>query len=746
MIKKLLASSVAAAILLLSPGPLAIQAAAQLVSAQAPTGLTTVLPAIIPSQIAIPAIGNTATVGQVKTLELPAADSSQLSTVKAPTVLPNLSVPTADQAALPLISGITAKSPFAQAALTGKTSEETPATAKFLADPSSIAPDAKSLGNASDEGAHGLVSAAMSTILGVKDHSAQSSAEVPVSGKLSSFVRNLLPSSSSVKAASAETPQPSFIRKVSRAAWTTVAAISITQMMKFLLSGLVPGPASFIFKAFAGSFLFWGILESITLHEVGHALTAEHLGDVTPRMAGQVSLNPLRFTGPIGATILMVTSMLFGMPVGGFATNVQQDFGQVKNKIAMGKVAVAGPAVNIAIGTLCLGIVLATKFFAPWLVAMPWVSGTLRLLGVNAFMNYLLGITNLIPFGPLDGQKIMMGFVPQKYHKIIDKVTMYLGIALLGLLTLYFVYIGGERAVTQNGAGTPFGNKGDVFIMSMVASGLALWAGAVWPAVVKGFKAVKKAWSDRKILKAGGLSLMLEIPVLVGRAPNGTDVKLKIAAPWSGDADKKASLAQKNYMIAEIKDFFLSGKSAVLISDGSSHFVDDGLVEKIRSGQLLLLQDAPDAKDAEFFLLPASVLGGQEKTLLLNETAFIAASMGPNEKGRRLLTPAETEVVLSLRKDLKMPVYELGFTQSEEHPKLARMGDTENGVAFFVQTDVLAGVANAPKGEKEAAYNALRGYLSTLLTAKGEWVRGESEHLYYNSWLKQFVTTTPEAK
>ena len=686
-------------------------------NAQAPAALTTVLPAIIPSQTGISALGGSAVVGQVKTLALPAADLSQLSPSKTLSVQSSLPiVQTDEQTSFPLISGIIAASPFAKAVLSGKTSKETPATAKFLIDPASVAPDAKSLENSSNEGAHGLVGTAMSRILGVQDHSEQSSEAVPAGGNAGSFAAKLLPAADAAPALrpAVETPKPSFLGIAKKTAWTVAAAFSLWAPYEFLLKGLAASPASLVFQSFAGSLLFWGLLESIILHELGHAWTAEKVGDVTPRMAKQFSVNPLRFTGPIGASVLFLSSVLTGAPIGGFATYVQQDLDKVEHKAAMGKVALAGPAVNMALGALCTGLILGIKAFAPWLAAVPWVGGTLRMVAMTAFMNFLLGISNLIPLGPLDGQKCLMSFIPDKYHPIVRKITLYAGLALIAALCLYMLGAGGYTAATQAGAGTPIANTSDPFVMAITANGAALWLGAVWPAVKKYWDKAAQALRRHKILKAGGIALMLSVPTIIKPAPYGKRLPMKIAAPWSGDAEKGRTLSAGSYSYAQIQDLLKSGKDVASLSDGSARSADQALIADIHAGRAFLLQDKEDPSAADFFILPASALGGRGKTLLMNESAAVASMLGFGMKGRRLLTPEETRFVVGLSKSLKTPVYELAFTPDEHHPALARYAMTENGPAFFLRIDVMDSILNAPSELQGKLLLSLKAYMNLL--------------------------------
>jgi len=43
------------------------------------------------------------------------------------------------------------------------------------------------------------------------------------------------------------------------------------------------------------------LLIAFTVHELAHAVTADYLGDPTPRRMGRITLNPLKHLDPFGA-------------------------------------------------------------------------------------------------------------------------------------------------------------------------------------------------------------------------------------------------------------------------------------------------------------------------------------------------------------------------------------------------------------------------------------------------------------
>src|SRR3954464_12430808 len=64
------------------------------------------------------------------------------------------------------------------------------------------------------------------------------------------------------------------------------------------------------------------LLVSVALHEFGHAIMADMLGDDTPRRQGRVTLNPLAHADPIGTFLLPLAGGLWGAAGAGGARRV----------------------------------------------------------------------------------------------------------------------------------------------------------------------------------------------------------------------------------------------------------------------------------------------------------------------------------------------------------------------------------------------------------------------------------------
>src|ERR1041385_4814712 len=88
------------------------------------------------------------------------------------------------------------------------------------------------------------------------------------------------------------------------------------------------------------------LIIAITIHEFAHAITADRLGDPTPRRQGRISLLPPDHLDPLG-TVMMVLSSLTGCGIG-WGKPVQTNPGNFRTpRKDQGIVAIAGPISNV---------------------------------------------------------------------------------------------------------------------------------------------------------------------------------------------------------------------------------------------------------------------------------------------------------------------------------------------------------------------------------------------------------------
>lgn len=142
--------------------------------------------------------------------------------------------------------------------------------------------------------------------------------------------------------------------------------------------------------------LLGALVFSVTIHEFAHAWVADRLGDTTARSLGRLTLNPRSHIDPFGLIFLIVAGFGWGRPVPYNPFNLKNP----KRDSAL--IALAGPGSNFVMAVI-LAIIL--QFISP----STFVGAVLYLL---ALYNLMLGVFNLMPFHPLDGFKIVGGFLP----------------------------------------------------------------------------------------------------------------------------------------------------------------------------------------------------------------------------------------------------------------------------------------------------------------------------------------------
>ena len=148
------------------------------------------------------------------------------------------------------------------------------------------------------------------------------------------------------------------------------------------------------------------LIIAFTVHELSHAVTADYLGDPTPRRMGRITLNPLKHLDPIGTLLLIVAGFGWAKPV---MINPMNMRGNPRTSMAI--VAAAGPVSNLLMAAI------AAVFFRLGVVSFTQTSSALSpslLLSEFIWINLILAFFNLIPIPPLDGSKILYALLPSE--------------------------------------------------------------------------------------------------------------------------------------------------------------------------------------------------------------------------------------------------------------------------------------------------------------------------------------------
>jgi Zn-dependent protease len=171
---------------------------------------------------------------------------------------------------------------------------------------------------------------------------------------------------------------------------------------------------------------------ALTVHEFMHAWTADYFGDYTARASGRLTLNPLVHLDFIGSLLLIIAGFGWAKP-----TPINPDLLKKRSRFAVLWVSLAGPLSNLVLAAIA-GLPLRLG-----LVDLTWTTGAFPTLGeflyVFSYINIILAIFNLLPFPPLDGEKILTALLPQSFEPAIAKFRPIGGVLLLVLV------IGGSR-------------------------------------------------------------------------------------------------------------------------------------------------------------------------------------------------------------------------------------------------------------------------------------------------------------
>lgn len=182
------------------------------------------------------------------------------------------------------------------------------------------------------------------------------------------------------------------------------------------------------------------LILSVVIHEVSHGYVAQMLGDPTARLAGRLTLNPLKHLDPLGSVIipalLVLTQANF---LFGWAKPVPYNPYNLRNqRWGEAIVAAAGPLVNIALA-LIFGLII--RFGLAFGVLSP--SGAfVELASFVVYINIVLAIFNMVPIPPLDGSKVLASVLPHHLHlRYMEFQNMILRYGMFSMFIFLIIFI-----------------------------------------------------------------------------------------------------------------------------------------------------------------------------------------------------------------------------------------------------------------------------------------------------------------
>jgi len=181
------------------------------------------------------------------------------------------------------------------------------------------------------------------------------------------------------------------------------------------------------------------ILVAFPIHEFSHAWMAFRLGDSTARWQGRLTLNPIVHFDPLGGGMLILTTLLGSGFVIGWAKPTPVNPYNLRNgRRGEALVAAAGPVSNLIMAA-AVAIPLRLLIADNGLISQIQPGDPAAFLVNVAYsffrISVILFVFNLLPIPPLDGWRVLMGFVNARTAMNLRQYEQY-GFVVLLLLVL----------------------------------------------------------------------------------------------------------------------------------------------------------------------------------------------------------------------------------------------------------------------------------------------------------------------
>ncbi len=174
------------------------------------------------------------------------------------------------------------------------------------------------------------------------------------------------------------------------------------------------------------------LIMSVVVHEVSHGYAALYFGDRTAKLAGRLTLNPIKHLDWFGSVLLPAVLVLTNAPfLIGWAKPVPYNPNNLRN-YKWGSFAVAGAGV---LANILIAIIFSFIFRIG--IAEGASPAFITATSTIVLMNLALALFNLVPIPPLDGSKLLFAFLPTSTIRFQQNLERYSLIIFL-IFVIYF--------------------------------------------------------------------------------------------------------------------------------------------------------------------------------------------------------------------------------------------------------------------------------------------------------------------
>ena len=172
------------------------------------------------------------------------------------------------------------------------------------------------------------------------------------------------------------------------------------------------------------------LLIAFPIHELAHAITADRLGDSTPRYHGRLTLNPLAQLNLLGSFLMIFVGLGWAyVPINPSALRPNPRTGHMI-------VAAAGPIANLILAILCAVLWHSISPVFQMLNTSTIAYHAGNILFQFAIINLALLFFNFVPIAPLDGFFVLKGLLPYNLAYRLESIQRY---GFLIFIAVFFV-------------------------------------------------------------------------------------------------------------------------------------------------------------------------------------------------------------------------------------------------------------------------------------------------------------------